>query len=190
MPSEKKTQSFIVPGKPNTNHRPRGRVILEAVRPKKTSPKSGREYTALGEYQITSKLIESKDPDYEIYMQLVSKCARDAGIVMYERCHVRIEIHTPMLVTAHKTKQNVVSEPLVVPDVDNMKAIMDGLKGIAFADDKHVIHEEPLRISDVPKSDRFTLVIITETSWTDYISPEAREWCELNNVLIPEAPHE
>jgi Holliday junction resolvase RusA-like endonuclease len=180
-------QTFIVPGRPNTNHRGRAQAIITAERRKKTA-KSGREYTCLSEMDIVAKITEHKAPEYEAYLNLVAQCAKKAGIEKYSRPRIVIEIHVPMLITKYKTKQNVVTPRKDHSDVDNMKAIMDGLRGIAYEDDNVVCDERPLILNDIPEPDGhwFTRVIIAETDWREYIAPEARAWCTENNVLISE----
>ena len=184
-----RSQSFIIPGRPNCNHRPRHmNTVTATVEKVMKIGKGGRQYASRSELVVKVKAdsIEFPDPAYKEYMDYVTICARASNLELYERARLIVKIYIPMNVTDFVKKQNVVSEPLDRSDVDNMKAIMDGLKGIAFADDKHVMAYGPYFVPHIPHSERFTEVTIEDIHWTDLISPEAREWCREHNVAIPE----
>lgn len=179
-----RTQSFIVPDRPNANHRPRTMIQLEVTRPQKPT-KKGHMRESRSEVNIKGTALIFSDELYKEYLSLVRTCATEAKIVIFERCRIQIELHIPMLGTDFKQKQNAVSERLDRPDLDNLKAIKDGLNGIAFADDKHALWECPYVVFEAPPSDWWVNVIITEAHWTEFISTAAVQWCVDNNYKIP-----
>lgn len=179
-----RTQSFLVPGRPNTNHRPRHMVQLSIEKPKKLD-KRGREREVRNQVTITGTAMPFMDTDYKKYVAFIRDCAIEVGIEKYERCRVEIFVHMPMLGTSYKTKRNYVSERKDRSDIDNHKAVMDALTGIAYEDDAHVLSAPPHTVFEAPGSDWWVEVFITEMHWTECISDDARKWCQDHNFYIP-----
>ena len=179
-----RTQSFIIPDKPNTNHRARVTVQLIIERPKKED-RRGHMRESRNEVIIKGKAFPFMDPEYTAYKSRVTACAKKAGIEMYERCRITIIDHMPMKGTDYKKKQNVVSELLARSDLDNLKAIKDGLNEIAFKDDKHALWENPQVAYGGPEAKRYVEVRIVECHWTEFITDEGKQYCKDYNYLIP-----
>jgi hypothetical protein len=123
------------------------------------------------------------DPDYEAYTKLVKKCATEAEIVKYANCRVEIIVHIPVKCTDHVKKRNVASERRDRPDSDNVpKAIMDGLKGVAYEDDKDAPAHSVVPAWEPPECSWWIEVVIHEEHWTKYLSSDLIAWASQKGV--------
>lgn len=110
---------FTIPGKPQGKARPRFNTY------------TGRTYTP------------SKTGAYEKFIAL---CYRQAGGKLLDGA-IRIDIKAYYPIAKSHTKKNKAAmesgeiKATIKPDIDNVaKAVLDGLNGIAFEDDKQVIN--------------------------------------------------
>lgn len=111
--------SFTVPGKPQGKARPRFNTL------------TGRAYTP------------NKTGAYE---RLVALCYKQAGGKLLDGA-IRIDIKAYYPIAKSHTKKNKAAmesgeiKATIKPDIDNVaKAVLDGLNGVAFEDDKQVIN--------------------------------------------------
>jgi Holliday junction resolvase RusA-like endonuclease len=156
--------------------------ILEITAVEKQG-KDGRMRKSRSQVTVKASGLVYMDPDYEAYTKFVKKCAMEAGIVKYQNCRVEIIVHIPVKCTDHVKKKNVASERRDRPDSDNVpKAIMDGLKGVAYEDDKDAPAHSVVPAWEPPESSWLIEVVIYEEHWTKYLSPEIRAWASEKGV--------
>ena len=104
------------------------------------------------------------------FESLVKMEAHQAGVQLLDRCIIGIRVVLPVRVTPRKTMDDKIHEPLKRPDIDNIiKAVMDGLNGIAYKDDKHVLKVVGQFRFTKDGQQALTRVAIQEVRWEDYI---------------------
>lgn len=113
------TLTFIVPGEPRGKGRPRF----------VSTPSGGRAFT---------------DQQTVSYERMIAWCAKQAGAVPVETpVRMRVLAYLQIPTSASKKRQEAMASgvelPAKKPDADNLiKALMDGLNGVAFRDDVQV----------------------------------------------------
>lgn len=98
--------------------------------------------------------------DYEAWVRL---CWRHAGQPMsLQPLQIRLEFYLPIPKSFRKKQRELALDGILLPakkpDIDNLvKAILDGLNGLAYRDDRQIVHLETCKVYGSTPLTRITL---------------------------------